>query len=313
MSSVAGFIQAMGFGLVILDVVLTRRHGPRFRRNPWGAQTLEWATATPPASSGRADHIAILPRRTYLPLVQGLVTWGVILCILFKLYVLAAGMALLLTALFILGAQGAGLDRDHGPLPAGGGLALPPHPEVRNSLPTWGMTFTLLANGAMFSALGFGVLYLRLTAPNWPPPPEAMALRGPGVTLAALAATALILVAAAVSRATIRANGRGAPKGRWMAGTAVPLAAAALGFWLMASGHLPDPRAHALGATLNGLAGYVTVHAAIGLAMLASNARRSAGGWTSPRRGTDFLLTRMWLDYTAATAVISPGLAALVI
>ena len=360
-SSVAGFIQAMGFGLVILDVILTRRHGPAFRRNPWGAQTLEWATATPPtnynfaalphidrrgetldagalggrlaaghgylatprgwqetmvveAVSGRADHFAILPRRTYLPLVQGLVSWGAILCILFKLYPLAAGLALVLAALFILGAQGAGLGRDHGSLPVGRGLSLPPHPEVRNSLPAWGMTFTLLANAAMFSALGFGVLYLRLTAPNWPPPPEAMALRGPGVALAALVSVGLIFAAAGVSRLTIRANDRDEAKGRWIGATALPLVGAAvLGFWLLASGHLPDPRAHALAATLNALAAYVAVHALLGLAFLASNALRSAGGWTSARRGTDFLLTRMWLDYTAATAAISLGLAALVV
>ena len=316
-SSVAGFIQAMGFGLVILDVILTRRHGPAFRRNPWGPQTLEWATATPPTNynfAARADHFAILPRRTYLPLVQGLVSWGAILCILFKLYPLAAGLALVLVALFILGAQGAGLGRDHGPLPVGGGLSLPPHPEVRNSLPAWGMTFTLLANAAMFSALGFGVLYLRLTAPNWPPPPEAMALRGPGVALAALSAVALILAAAAVSRLTIRANDRDKAKGYWIVATAPPLAgAAALGFWLLASGHLPDPRAHTLGATLKALAAYVAVHALLGLAFLASNALRSAGGWTSARQGTDFLLTRMWLDYIAAAAAISLGLATLVV
>ncbi|MBB1490925.1 cytochrome c oxidase subunit I [Paracoccus sp. MC1854] len=360
-SSVGGFIQAMGFGLVALDVILTRRHGPRFRRDPWKAGTLEWATPTPAPSyafgalpnietradklepsvlgpqlaagdgylarprgwmetmvvdtvSGKADHIAILPQRTYMPLIQGLVTFAGILCLLFKAYLLAAGIALLLAALFILAAQGAGLGRDHGPLPAGRGLSLPPHPEVRNSLPTWGLRVTLLANGAMFASLGFGVLYLRLTAPGWPPPPEAMAMRGPGVALAALAAVLLIAVAAGLSRATIRANDKGEPKGRWMLFTAGALAVAtALVFWLPASGHLPDPRVHALGATLNGLAAYVFVHAAIGLAILASNAFRSAGGWTSPRRGTDFLLTRMWLDYTAATAAISVGLAALVV
>lgn len=69
------------------------------------------------AVSGRADHFAILPRRTYLPLIEGLVTWGAILCILFKLYPLAAGLTVVLATLFILGAQGAGLERDCGPCP----------------------------------------------------------------------------------------------------------------------------------------------------------------------------------------------------
>lgn len=337
-SSVAGFIQAMGFGLVILDVILTRRHGPAFRRNPWGAQTLEWATATPPtnynfaalphidrcgdtldpgalggrlaaghgylatprgwqetmvveAVSDRADHFAILPRRTYLPLVQGLVSWGAILCILFKLYPLAAGLALVLAALFILGAQGAGLGRDHGPLRVGGALFLPPHPEVRNSLPAWGMTFTLLANAAMVSALGFGVLYLRLTAPNWPPPPEAMALRGPGVALAALVGVGLIFAAAGVSRLTIRANDRDEAKGRWIGATALPLVGAAvLGFWLLAAGQRaparsprPCPGSHAERA--GGLRGR-SCGAGAGLPCLE---RRALGGWLDQRAARDGL------------------------
>ena len=57
---------------------------------------------------------------------------------------------------------------------------------------------------------------------------------------------ALILAAAAMSRLTIRANDRNKAKGRWIGATALPLVGAAvLGFWLLASGHLHDPRAHA--------------------------------------------------------------------
>lgn len=124
----------------------------------------------------------------------------------------------------------------------------------------------------------------------------------------------LIALAAVLSRAAIRANDRATPKTGWILGTTVALATAtAPAFWLLAGGHLPAPRLHAMGATLNGLAAYVFVHAAIGPAILASNTLRTAGGWTSPKRGTDFLLTRIWLDYTAATAAISLGLAALVV
>jgi len=50
LSSIGGFIMAIGFALFVLDVVLQIRFGTAFRRNPWRARTLEWATLTPPPS-----------------------------------------------------------------------------------------------------------------------------------------------------------------------------------------------------------------------------------------------------------------------
>ncbi|APT59591.1 cytochrome c oxidase subunit I [Roseomonas gilardii] len=49
-SSVGGFILTMGFALFLLDMVLQFRFGRRFRRNPWEAETLEWAMPTPATS-----------------------------------------------------------------------------------------------------------------------------------------------------------------------------------------------------------------------------------------------------------------------
>jgi len=46
-SSVGGFLQAFGFALFLIDVVLQIGLGRRHTRNPWGARTLEWAMATP--------------------------------------------------------------------------------------------------------------------------------------------------------------------------------------------------------------------------------------------------------------------------
>ncbi|WP_026481188.1 cytochrome c oxidase subunit I [Ahrensia sp. 13_GOM-1096m] len=50
LSSVGGFVLTIGFALVLADMVLQFRFGRPFRRDPWRAQTLEWATATPPPS-----------------------------------------------------------------------------------------------------------------------------------------------------------------------------------------------------------------------------------------------------------------------
>jgi len=50
LSSVGGFVMSAGIALIILDVVLHFRFGKKAGRNPWNADTLEWATRTPPSS-----------------------------------------------------------------------------------------------------------------------------------------------------------------------------------------------------------------------------------------------------------------------
>src|SRR5690606_27313524 len=50
LSSIGGFIMAAGFALFVIDIVVQVMFGTRFRRNPWQAATLEWATPTPPPS-----------------------------------------------------------------------------------------------------------------------------------------------------------------------------------------------------------------------------------------------------------------------
>lgn len=47
LSSVGGFLQAFGFALFLIDVVLQIWLGRNHRRNPWGATTLEWAMPIP--------------------------------------------------------------------------------------------------------------------------------------------------------------------------------------------------------------------------------------------------------------------------
>lgn len=49
-SSVGGFIQAIGFAVFIIDVLVHARVGRLAPRNPWGAGSLEWAMPTPAPS-----------------------------------------------------------------------------------------------------------------------------------------------------------------------------------------------------------------------------------------------------------------------
>ncbi len=64
-SSVGGFIMAIGIAVIILDVVLHFRFGSKAPQNPWNADTLEWATSTPP---GAYNFISIPTIKTRHPL-----------------------------------------------------------------------------------------------------------------------------------------------------------------------------------------------------------------------------------------------------
>ncbi|MDP2085498.1 MAG: cytochrome c oxidase subunit I [Gemmobacter sp.] len=57
-SSIGGFITAIGFGLVIIDIAVNTVFAARIRRDPWRAGTLEWAMANP----SPAYNFASLPR-----------------------------------------------------------------------------------------------------------------------------------------------------------------------------------------------------------------------------------------------------------
>jgi cytochrome c oxidase subunit I+III len=46
-SSIGGFVLAIGFAMVMLDLLIQRRFAPHAQHNPWAAGTLEWAMATP--------------------------------------------------------------------------------------------------------------------------------------------------------------------------------------------------------------------------------------------------------------------------
>jgi cytochrome c oxidase subunit I+III len=78
LSSVGGFIMTIGFGLLVIDLLVQLRYGRRVRRDPWGAATLEWAMPIPPVPYAfasipdvdtRADRV--VPGELALSLVRG--------------------------------------------------------------------------------------------------------------------------------------------------------------------------------------------------------------------------------------------------
>jgi len=60
-ASIASFVMAIGFALIILDVAVNAFFAVRGRRNPWGAGTLEWSAAIPSPAYGFAS----------IPIVKG--------------------------------------------------------------------------------------------------------------------------------------------------------------------------------------------------------------------------------------------------
>ncbi len=78
LSSVGAFIFAASFALLIANVIYSLRKGALAGDNPWGASTLEWATASPPQPQN-FDRIPVVKHREplwadgeSLPVVAGL-------------------------------------------------------------------------------------------------------------------------------------------------------------------------------------------------------------------------------------------------
>ena len=351
LSSVGAFVMTIGFGLLVIDLLVQLRYGRRSRRDPWQATTLEWAMPMPPPAynfasiphvethgdrqapatlapalargegylgftrhgwqetlgvhmtSGVPDQVIVLPRPTYLPLWTALTTAGAVLAFLFKTYLLSLAAALVVAGLFVYGAQKAGFPRDHGPLPVGRGLSVPPHTEVTGAPPWWALIFALVADATLFTSLVFGTLYLWIAAPNWPP----AATPEPSLLLA-LGAVAALVVAAVAARGSLRAGAGGAAPQGWMALAALALIGCIAAVVVLIGGIVPHPREHALGATASVLLGFVAVHAGIGLLFLLSNLLRVCRRLRVAAALVDLRLTRLWLDYTAVTGAIAIGL-----
>ena len=254
-------------------------------------------------TSGEPDQLIVLPQPTYLPLVTAIATGVAVLGLLFKFYSLSVVMTLVIAGLFVFAAQRSGHARDHGPMPVGRGVSVPPHTEVAGSPPWLALICTLVANGTLFTSLLFGTFYLWLASPNLP----ALMATAPN-RLLAFGAIAVLVVATIAARGSLRALASGRKPGGWIGLAMLALIAAVVASVQLIAGVTPDPHKHALGATAAALLSFVAVHAGIGLLFLISNYWRLAAGFVSQRRLLDFRLTRLWLDYTAVTGAIAIGL-----
>ncbi|MDO5623628.1 MAG: cytochrome c oxidase subunit I [Pseudomonadota bacterium] len=259
------------------------------------------------ATTGALEQIVILPRATFVPLGQALLTGAVVLSVLFGAYALAGGLAVLLAVAFVWGVQRSGLPRDYGPLPVGMGQHAPPHTEVAQSPPWVALKLLLTSDTALFASLVFGVFYLWWVAPGWSL--TASGLQAAPLGLAALTAFATLLAAGSARWAlgSLRAGRSLLPA---TACTLLALAVAQALGWHVMRATAPQPTLHAGQALVVALAAFSALHLAVGALMAVSAALRAAGGWLSPRRTLDARVTALWLTFATAVTWVSLALIA---
>ena len=348
-SSIGSFLMAIGFALFTVDVVLQVTMGRRARHNPWGARTLEWATAMPPPAynfaslpavtsrtpltdargmavelsrgrgylgfvreerletlgveitTGRLEQVVRLPNATYVPLYTALVTAVFFVTVLLKFYLVAAAGFVATIAVLLTWTRGWGDRSDRGLMTVGQGEEAPPHTEVNGAPSNWAMTLALFANGTAYASLAFGMLFLWVVAPNWPPP----VLLQPSLLASALTIAGLAMAAFGATRSIDPAVLARAPQREfWLIAAAAGHGAAVAGLVLLMAA-VPDPTRHAyLAATLVLLA-YVALHAALGVVFAGHGIVRSRAGYVSAARSLDLRIGGQWHRYTAAIGLIS--------
>ncbi|MBF0678436.1 MAG: cytochrome c oxidase subunit I [Devosia sp.] len=350
LSSIGGFILTMGFCLVLADIILQFRFGRWFRRDPWQAQTLEWATPTPPPSynfaaipriekradalepaligpalaggngylgfarnddqetmgvdmlTGAAEHVIILPRRTFLPLWTALATGSFFLSFLFGQYWLAAFAALVTLALFLVWPATLGRQTDTGPVDIGMGEQAPLDIESPNNVSILANRTALVTDGTLFSSLLFGGLFLLVVAPNWDGVTALDLPLWPGLVAITASAAGAALAWWARQR---NAHGNTASLAAIGSGIAQTLAALAL---LLALIWVPDPTAHARHAMIVALLGFAAIHTGLAALLSFHALWRIHRGYLSARRQTELIIAWLWGGYAAAIVLPAMGL-----
>ncbi len=244
--------------------------------------------------TGEPDHIVILPGNSWLPIATAGVLAGFFLTMLAGLYWIAP---LFLVGVGVLGWRWAwtnGTREDHGPLPAGPGVALPLSTEAPGTTGWWGSVFALAASATLFASLLFGYAFLWTVAPDWPPPQ---------LIARTLLEPALALLGAVLAIVGVR---RAGPHGR----TALAVAAGGqialvVALVLLVVLRLPSPASHAYAATGAVVAAYAIFHAALAATMLGFARARIASGHIGGARLGELRIVRLWSDHAAGAGVVA--------
>jgi cytochrome c oxidase subunit I+III len=252
--------------------------------------------------SGRPDHVAVLATSTALPIATSAAIGSFFGMMLAGQYWLALlGIAATLVMAWRWGGI-MGVTHDRERVEVAPGIQLPLHYQTRNTLAYTGALALLLADGALFGSLLFGVGFLGVVAPGWPAPPSGLA-HGP-LLLMALGALALMAVG---SWAALRAERlRAAPAGSSWALAGLVCGLIALGLLGLLAAGLDDPRRHARDALRGAILGYAVVHGVIAVMLALRTVMDFRQGRISlSRRGAApvWQLSQGWWLATSAAAL----------
>ncbi len=255
---------------------------------------------------GEIDEVIILPRPTRLPLWTALAIGGFVLSFLFSFYWMAAAFTGLVVILFLAWTPESGSREDIGKLPVGGGRSAVVHWESDGPPSYWAMVFTLAGNAVLFGSLLFGLFFLWISAPLWPPSDMIdFGVTAPATLLGGLA------LGAVGGWLAVRATRRAASPIPWLllafSGHAVALA----GLAHMGYEGIPDPTRHAHAATGLAVILYLVLHAALGALFAAFGLYRHLAGYISARRINDLRIGLLWHGYTFFAGIV--GIAAILI
>lgn len=332
-SSFFGFVMAVGFALFALSLLLQYFWGQRSRRNPWQTEDREWQIprfkprynfaslplahqdglaiargegALPGAPRGQREVLVVdaisgaprfvlmQPGSSMLPFWTACVIACFVLLLLLGQYVLAALALAGIAAMGWLWGNPVLPRKEWGLLPVLPGVQVPAHVDVPRNLTHSGLVALLVANGSLYASFLFGIGFLSVIAPNWPPP--ASDLGWPQ----ALMATAILVLLAMQALLARRPSGR-----RALMGTV--LGVLALGLVLLIAADMDDPTLHARPALYAFALGYVATHVLIGTMLAARTCVQDRIGLLTATRAGAQPVWQLWQNYTLVTALILLG------
>jgi cytochrome c oxidase subunit I+III len=254
--------------------------------------------------SGRIEQIVRLPASTFLPLISALATGLFFVSVLLKFYLLALVGVGAAVVTFLLWTRSSGDTADRGLVSAGRGEQAIFSTESADAPSAWAMSLALAADAAAYASLAFGLLFLSVVAPNWPPPNMPRL----DIVTSALILAGLVIAAFAgwrAGRPQILASA--SSRELYLAATAIGHAVA-FGALLFAMLSIPDVTRHAYAATALALLGYVALHCGVGLVFSLYGIWRSRSGYVSPTRALDISIAAPWHGYTALTGIAALAL-----
>jgi cytochrome c oxidase subunit I+III len=329
-SSFFGFVMTVGFALFAISLVLQAIWGARSMRNPWNADGREWDVprfkplynfaslpllgqnrvaiargegALPGAPRGQREVLAVdaisgapsfvvmQPAGGWLPLATACAIACFVLLLLVGQYGLAAcALAGVVVLGWCWGAPALPIQ-DWGRVQVLPGVQLPMHMDVAKNLTYAGVVALLVADGSLYLSFLFGIGFLSVIAPNWPPPQSVL-----GSLHAIASGAVLVLLAVQCWLARLPIGWRA-----W-AGTAVGVAALAVVLWLASA--LDDPTQHARSALHAFALAYVGAHTLIATMLAARTGVQSRDGSLSATRAGAQPVWQLWQTFTFTTALL---------